>query len=338
MPVDDGMQCSSCKCWFHAPCTNLSRETYRLLGESSGVPWYCNNCSVSLEDVAGILMKRLNGLLPASSVGPNGLTVLPTTPTPVVSVASCSVQTTLKNRRKPKNKRKDSEKPTVGGSITDLVMSGVPTAPESQSGAEAWVEPKKPELNAQKLIKSKAAQPSVVTQTVAAGPMKPNAQKVGLDRTRNVILVNVPEPTGATAEVRLAEDIRSFGECVSLMLGDSSRGVHLRQLMRLGPRPVMDGGGKHRPIKAVLDSAEEVEFLLRSKHKLKGKPYYVLKDMSVDERQKLKEARAELLRRKSAGETNLRIVDFRIVAVNPPLWKEPIWVPGNPSPLKGVDS
>ena len=55
MSVNDGMQCGSCKRWYHAPCTNLNAENYKLLEGMPSVPWACTACSVGVDDAAGIL-------------------------------------------------------------------------------------------------------------------------------------------------------------------------------------------------------------------------------------------------------------------------------------------
>ena len=79
-----------------------------------------------------------------------------------------------------------------------------------------------------------------------------------------------------------------------------------------------------RPLKVVLKSEEERRRVFSRVHRLKGECYRVLRDLSPEDRIRMREAVNELKDRRSKGETNLHIVDFRVVMRRPRVVWQPV--------------
>lgn len=85
-----------------------------------------------------------------------------------------------------------------------------------------------------------------------------------------------------------------------------------------------------RPLKVVLESENERTRILSRTNRLKGESYYIVRDLSPEDRMKMRTAVTELKRRKQLGEQNLRIVDFQVVSRTPKArWKPILLVPGS---------
>ena len=98
--------------------------------------------------------------------------------------------------------------------------------------------------------------------------------------------------------------------------------IKLKGAFRLGKRP--DTPQDHpRPLKIVLGSVQEAQLILRRAPRLKGQPVRFLRDLSPDDRAKLKTALNELHERRANGETNLILRDFRVVKRKPRIR----WIP-----------
>ena len=111
------------------------------------------------------------------------------------------------------------------------------------------------------------------------------------------------------------------------MFDESEVGVKVISAFRLGKRKE-DFVTNPRPLKVVLESESESQRVLSRTYRLRGQPFYVVRDLCPEDRAKMREALSELRRRKELGETNLKIVDFRVVLK--PLkarWKPILLVP-----------
>ena len=68
-----------------------------------------------------------------------------------------------------------------------------------------------------------------------------------------------------------------------------------------------------RPLKVVLQDDIERLRVLKRTYRLKGEPFRELRDLSPEDRIKMRNAVEELKSRRAKGETNLHIMDFQVI-------------------------
>lgn len=118
-------------------------------------------------------------------------------------------------------------------------------------------------------------------------------------RSKNIIVVGLPESTNADDSVRNGEDVSSIQKILIDSLSVNSK---VAKVMRLGKFFT----GKARPMKVSLESSQEVKEILKNKTRLPDK-VRVYNDQTPTEKNVLKELGQELARRKENGEQDLII-------------------------------
>ena len=114
---------------------------------------------------------------------------------------------------------------------------------------------------------------------------------------------------------------------VSLLFDEGEPPIEVLTAFRLGRKS--DDSSKPRPLKVVLGDDEDCRRILRRTFRLKGEEYFVARDLSPEDRIRMREAVKELKERRGNGETNLHIVDFRVVKREPKArWKPILLAPG----------
>lgn len=140
--------------------------------------------------------------------------------------------------------------------------------------------------------------------------------------------MNAPESVSSTPSERMSDDQAFLQRMVSLLFDENEAGINIVSAFRLGRKP--EETSKVRPLKVVCQNEEECRRVLRRTGRLKGEPFYVLRDLSPEDRVKMRLAVNELRTRRSNGETDLHIVDFRVVRRTPrSRWKPILIKPGN---------
>lgn len=160
----------------------------------------------------------------------------------------------------------------------------------------------------------------ISTPTRANGESKPPPKHPQDTRKQCLIMVNAQEQIGETAEERVKQE-RDFLQSVFGKLFDQGEeGVTILSAFRLGRK--RDEGDKPRALKIVLASEDEVQRVMKRTGRLKGQPFRILRDLSPEDRIKMRAATQELRERLEAGERDLHIVDFRVVKRKPHIrWK-----------------
>ena len=99
--------------------------------------------------------------------------------------------------------------------------------------------------------------------------------------------------------------------------------IHLKQIFRLGKR-----SDKPRPLKLVLGSENEASEILKRTYRLKGQDVRILRDLSPEDREKLKAALKELHEKRANGDNEWMIKDFQVIRKRPRirwhLWTPPV--------------
>lgn len=156
-------------------------------------------------------------------------------------------------------------------------------------------------------------------------------------REQCLIILNIPESNAEVAQARVNHDLSELRSCLGSIFvpGEEvvAASIRVKGAYRLGKRRE-DPENNPRPLKIVLNSAEEAKSILKRTYRLKGKPIRILRDLSPEERMKLKGALDELRVRRENGESNLYIQDFRVVKRKPRIR----WLTLEPlAPITGVN-
>ena len=146
----------------------------------------------------------------------------------------------------------------------------------------------------------------------------------GLNRKRCLILMNVPESDADASQERVDHDVRHVRDCLQHLFtsGEEEIAKNTRPInvYRLGKRTTE----KYRPLKIVFAAEREVEYILARTHRLKGLPVRVLRDLSPEDRARMKEAIQELREKRANGDTDWIIRDFRVVRRRPRIKWHPL--------------
>ena len=131
-------------------------------------------------------------------------------------------------------------------------------------------------------------------------------------RKCNIIIHNIPESDREQPEERRQEDMENLKDILDASVGTDHQ-VEFGTVTRLGKR----FEGKNRLTKVVLDSVKSKRMILGAAKKLRESDawnnIYVTPDLSPKEREKNKQLRAELKKRKEDGEDSLVIRKGKIV-------------------------
>ncbi|CAI2738735.1 unnamed protein product [Dicrocoelium dendriticum] len=146
-------------------------------------------------------------------------------------------------------------------------------------------------------------------------------------RDRCLIVVNAPESSKSTPAERILDDEAFLIRMISLLFDEGEPGINVVSAFRIGRK--QEDSTKSRPLKIVCQNEDECRRILRRTSRLKGESFYVLRDLSPEDRIKMKSAVGELRTRRANGETDLHIVDFRVVPKTPRTrWRPILVLPG----------
>ena len=143
------------------------------------------------------------------------------------------------------------------------------------------------------------------------------------NREKCLIVFNAPESDKETPAERIVDDQSFLQRLTSTLFDAGEDGIHVVSAFRLGKKSD-DPITSPRPLKVVLSSEDEARRVLSRCSRLKGLPYRVLRDLSPEDRIRMRQAVNELKQRKERGESNLHIVDFQVVTRRPRVVWQPL--------------
>ena len=302
------LQCNICDRWSHIRCISVSEALYEHLGklEQQCLPYICGTCRPKLAALR-------QSSLPHVHKSDHGVSSVP----PKVSKSKSPKTTPIKKvRANSCNLDGKCETPVRNGTVNyDCVTVSSSSATPVKKDQESWVTVVK------KSPKSRANNKSAVSDNVDSKPEKL------LSRDNCLIILKAPESQQETPELRMKDDRMFLQSCITKLFDADEPGLRVIAAYRLGRKredPVTDP----RPLKVVLESKEDRDRVLGRTSRLKGESFYVVRDLSPADRERMKLAVEELKRRRENGESNLKIVDFRVVAAPPKArWRPVLLLP-----------
>ena len=318
------VQCNECSGWVHTKCAKVSSALYLLIKECRSQCAHslismnikCSNCklkpetktsSVNVEDDSDCPSSQELTLpavdesfditcIPATALSastPNDVSLSEDVPN--VGAVSPQSLPSIQTNASMKNESKSYAAAVTGARLAPYTSASSAAPERLPSGTER----KAPEF-----LKS-------TPRGVNGGYSWP---KNSISRERSIIILKAPESTKPLPEDRIRDDKQLLTKCISMMFEESEGGVRVLCAFRLGKRKE-DFVTNPRPLKVILESEMECRRILGRTYRLKGQSIYIVRDLSPNDRAKLKEAVCELRKRKELGETNLKIVDFQVVSI-----------------------
>ena len=128
--------------------------------------------------------------------------------------------------------------------------------------------------------------------------------------THHLTFFGVLDAMDVTADARLQHDSECLEDIIRQLLVSNEESVTIRQLFRVGAKPPTD---RPRPLKVIFDSSATTQLLLSRGYRLRGRDVSMKRDLSVEDRERMRSALEELKNRTANGEKDLIVVNFRVV-------------------------
>lgn len=128
-------------------------------------------------------------------------------------------------------------------------------------------------------------------------------------RTHCLMIFQAPESESSDPQIRYEHDVAFLQSLIDKLLDPDELGVHIKRILRLGTR----APNTCRPLRIVFENDVTPVRLLSRLWRLKGLKIHVRADLTLEERNCLRNATIELRQRTKQGENNIHIVNFRVV-------------------------
>lgn len=302
------LQCDACDRWIHCKCAEIDDELYKCLqkSESAVIKIICPPCEVQRNQQA----ERSD-----TTVLDVDVTCIPTTHAP-----ECSTPTT--QAKAPTSYRTETR--TFSEVASTAAAATAPPNPPTEVPVNGRSRRNRrrgaTETAAVTTAKAPTANHESRSAATQRGSQEPpqtaegKARREEPPRDQCLILLNLPEAASNKPQERLDHDLTEIHTCLSKLFtadeGVAAASIRVRAAFRLGKRPEADAGP--RPLKVVLGNKGEAAEILRRTHRLRGQTARILRDLSHEDRSKLREALRELQERRARGEEGLFIRDFRV--------------------------
>jgi hypothetical protein len=319
------LQCQFCDGWTHIRCIGISEGVYEqlVLLPCRNLTYTCDACLPKIDKLRSPidwppLTPRLvsksdhcgSGELPGEETARK------------IQTRSESFKAGSSNERtRSSSQIRQTEKPNVlRGSQSKSANSSPQTHFTDSSSPKNKLGSDHKDLHGRGSVEDELSWVEVVRKSRPPISPKPTEERQTIQPMREskypreqcIIILKAPESQGETSEERMEDDRKFLVQCISKLFDVTEPGLHVVSAYRLGKKKE-DVIANPRPLKVILESVAECERVFRRTYRLKGEPYYLLRDLCAEDRVKMKEAVEELKRRKQDGEKNLKIVDFQVV-------------------------
>ena len=348
------LRCNKCGGCIHAKCAKISSALYLLIKESESVCVEIKCLACKLGNAAKFAGES------AGEDGDNNPLDDTTLPATMECDITCLPAEALLMSSTPKDVSFTEELPTlVKNSIPRLIFPPIRSNAMSDTGkvksyaaaaaelnhpattSSPLVAPRKFPVDRKRQLTNNAA---TASQGLNSKVSRPTHQELvaytsfptvppGKNRRQCLIIMNIPESNAETAQERVDHDVHFIRDCFQkLYTADEetiAKNIRPMNIYRLGKR--LDE--KTRPLKVVLSSEKDVGNILARTHRLKGLPARILRDLSPEDRIRLKEAINELREKRSNGDNNWIIRDFRVIRRRPRIKWHPLQLQAIPPAL-----
>ena len=307
------LQCHLCDEWTHIKCANVSSDMYKGLvsNPKSGLFHLCKGCLLKLD-----LVRKLVGKHPLTQSSP-------TESNHCGHGGSLLQDENINLVKRPRSQSQESR----------IIKSSSEKKIKSASSSPVKEQPMRPSTtplcdNESSWIYVSNKKDIKVNKPKMTDPKKSVMIKNDVpQRERSVIILRAPESVKSSPEERMSDDSQFLSGCISRLFDEQEQGVRVISAFRLGKKHD-DVATNPRPLKVIFETENEAQRVLKRTFRLRGESYYIVRDLSPEDRIKMRDALTELKSRRLLGEKNLRIVDFQVVVKSPKArWKPVFLVP-----------
>ena len=229
---EDAILCEICNIWHHIECEGVSRKVYKFLTqEGSSVHWYCKKCNVTFTKVLGAISK-------------------------LESRQDMTEQQVQELDRRTKMAEDSIE---INKSNIANIHQTVESLVDKMSNQET-VESKFDETAAS-LPKEEVVK--VIRNELKLSERENNEQEV---RRRNIMVFELPESDGGSAQERSNEDTKEFIRICTELLEVAVTKHDISQSIRIGKKEE----GKIRPLRLKLTTEQKKKEIFMNLNKLRG--------------------------------------------------------------------
>jgi len=318
----EGVQCEICDKWYHCRCQSIAEPMYSALNQfSTELHWFCKGCRGGAEKLLAAMSRMHEKMDKIEEELGRVKRDLKSEITQAVSGIKDGIEG-LSNRLQKCEKMTDATQLEIqdhlGAKLADIEVKISNQVQPSWSDIASKVRPTWNEIVTQEMetrLTGVAAEMTTLKQQTQT-MMEDKEEQEEISKRRNCVIVHgLEEPKGVTAETRKKEDEDRILEILHELECDS---VSVNTVIRLG-KLSEDPVAKPRPIKLVLASEGQKERILkvaknlRSKVQKKLDKVFIHQDLTPRQRQKRQELVQERKDRESRGETNLIIVNGKIL-------------------------
>ena len=323
---DCGIICDICNSWFHSRCQGVTEAMYKALNQhSKELFWFCKDCRQGAEKLFPSISKiqtKVNTLEDeAARVSIDLKTELTRTISAIVDLKQeiAKIGGRIEQCERKVDENKQGLDSSIGSKLVEMENNILKNEGPKWSGiVSREVESKM----AQATTDIVSAQKSLQQQTKAI--FEDQQEKEEINKRRfSIIIHGLVESSDENAETRTRED---EDKITNLLHEISCDEVSVSDMVRLGKRPD-ENTTKPRPIKLTLASEGQKEKILRRSKNLKRnsnglEKVFIHTDLTPKQRERRHQLVQEMKLRQTKGETDLIIVNGKIVKKWRPMEKE----------------
>ena len=341
------LQCQICDGWSHIRCIGVTEALYEHLVELQlqCLPYICRRCHPTITTARQTSKTTQSSTEVNPKEQESWVTVVKKTMKPQGKISKTLTKKSAENdlevtcipniatTHPPSSAEMSSDADSPTAAVTQRPVDLAVPDPRPVTSTPKKNSRKKNTKTTKAIETPNEINPSVESSTdcstirCSIGAVKRPTESRRPPRDRCLIVLNIPESTADTAQDRVDHDVCMLRACLQSIFNEDEQkvasSIKLMMAFRLGQRrenPEQNA----RPLKIILNSAEEVQSILQRAHRLKGQPIRILRDLSPEDRVKLKAALTELRERRANGETNLFVKDFRVVKRKPRIRWSPL--------------
>ncbi|CAH8497502.1 unnamed protein product, partial [Dicrocoelium dendriticum] len=200
----------------------------------------------------------------------------------------------------------DSDSEATKCRFTDRSVNFSEPVYEPLNTKDPWTTPKR--NGPRNRVQTSPADKQLPNQLSASSSAPTGSSLISL-RRHNLMVFHVPESKDENPQIRYDHDDEFLQGFIDRLLDVGEDSVTIKQVIRLGQKT----NQSCRPLRITFANPNMPQLILSRLSRLKGIKVPIRRDLEPEDRDRLKTAVIELKRRTEEGETDLQVVNFRVI-------------------------